>query len=108
GDNLCIVGILAVDQPRGELGAAGAEEHLVPSFRDDHLHLARFAFEHPGELCQGPCWDDEACLQVGCAGRGELADGQAVTSVAASVRFPPCTWPSTPVRTGRASSVDAA
>src|SRR5207302_5216654 len=72
GDNLCVVWILAVDKPGGQLRAAGAEEHLITSLGDDHLDLARLALEYPGELRQRSGRHDEARLKVWGRGRSPL------------------------------------
>src|SRR5438128_2133271 len=78
GDNLCVVWILAVDKPGGQLRAAGAEEYLITSLGDDHLHLARLALEYPGELRQRPGRHDEARLQLRGRGRSQLAHRESV------------------------------
>src|SRR5438132_114548 len=47
GDNLCVVGILSVDQAGSQLRAPGLEEDLVAGLGDDHLDPARLTFQHP-------------------------------------------------------------
>ena len=78
GDNLCVVWILAVDEPRGELGAAGAEEDLIAGFGDDDLYLPRLTLENPRQLGQGSSRNDETRLQLRRSGGGQLPDRQPV------------------------------
>ena len=72
GQDLLVVGELAVDEPAHEVHALEVEQDLVAAGRQDDIHRLVDVGEDPGQLGERPGGDDEARLLDRVEGRQRL------------------------------------